>query len=109
MVWPRPKKTSAGGRLLRDCLAATLRPGNVHSAEGWEELLLLEIERQQRRGKEVVFRAYAAFAKPEIYEALEERKVKYTIRLPANDNLERKVSQLLKRPVGRPSYKPVVR
>jgi hypothetical protein len=32
----------------------------------------------------------------------------YSIRLPANDNLERKVSQL-KRPVGRPSYKPVVR
>jgi hypothetical protein len=51
----------------------------------------------------------AAFAKPEICEALEERKVKYTIRLPANDNLERKVAQLLKRPVGRPSYKPVVR
>jgi hypothetical protein len=92
-----------------DCLAAKLRPGNVHSAEGWEELLLPEIERQQRRGKEVVFRADAAFAKPEIYEALEERQVKYVIRLPANDNLERKVAQLLKRPVGRPSYKPVVR
>ena len=30
-----------------DCLAAKLRPGNVHSAEGWEELLLPEIERQQ--------------------------------------------------------------
>ena len=28
-----------------DCLAAKLRPGNVHSAEGWEELLLPEIER----------------------------------------------------------------
>ena len=92
-----------------DCLAAKLRPGNVHSAEGWEELLLPEIERQQRLGKVVVFRADAAFAKPEIYEALEERKVKYVIRLPANDNLERKVAQLLKRPVGRPSYKPVVR
>src|SRR5271169_2886546 len=66
-----------------DCLAATLRPGSVHSAEGWEELLLPEIERQQHQGKEVVFRADAAFAKPELYEALEERKVKYTIRLPA--------------------------
>src|SRR6516164_8648428 len=30
-----------------DCLAAKLRPGNVHSAEGWEELLLPEIERRQ--------------------------------------------------------------
>jgi hypothetical protein len=30
-----------------DCLAAKLRPGNVHSADGWEELLLPEIERHQ--------------------------------------------------------------
>ena len=59
-----------------DCLAAKLRPGNVHSAEGWEEVLLPEIERQQEMGKEVGFRADAAFAKPEIYEALEERGVK---------------------------------
>jgi hypothetical protein len=43
---------------------AKLRPGNVHSAEGWEELLLPEIERQQRLGTKVVFRADAAFAKP---------------------------------------------
>jgi hypothetical protein len=86
-----------------------LRPGNVHSAEGWEELLLPEIERQQRLGKEVVFRADAAFAKPEIYEALEERDVKYTIRLPANDNLQRNITELLTRPMGRPSHKPAVR
>jgi hypothetical protein len=92
-----------------NCLAAKLRPGNVHSAEGWEELLLPEIERQQRLGKEVVFRADAAFAKPELYEALEERTVKYTIRPPANDNLQRNIMELLTRPVGRPSYKPVVR
>ncbi len=45
-----------------DCLAAKLRPGNVHSADGWEEMLLPEIERQQKLGKEVVFRADAAFA-----------------------------------------------
>jgi hypothetical protein len=53
-----------------DCLAGKLRPGNVHSAEDWAELLLPEIKRQQELGKEVVFRADAAFAKPEIYEAL---------------------------------------
>ena len=84
-----------------DCLAAKLRPGNVHSAAGWEELLLPEIERQQRLGKEVVFRADAAFAKPELYEALEERDVKYAIRLPANDNLQRNITELLTRPVER--------
>jgi hypothetical protein len=91
-----------------DCLAAKLRPGNVHSAEGWEELLLPEIERQQKLGKAVTFRADAAFAKPEIYEALESRGVKYAIRIPANENLERDVAELLPRPVGRPSHKPIV-
>src|ERR1039457_4310953 len=64
--------------------AANLRPGNVHSADDWEELLVPEIERQQKLGKEVVFRADAAFAKPEIYEALEARGVTYAIRIPAN-------------------------
>ena len=92
-----------------DCLAAKLRPGNVHSADGWEELLLPEIERQQKLGKQVVLRADAAFAKPEIYEKSEERGVKYAIRIPANDSLERDIAELLTRPVGRPSYKPVVR
>jgi hypothetical protein len=91
-----------------DCLAAKLRPGNVHSAEGWEELLLPEIERQQRMGKEVAFRADAAFAKPVIYEALEERGVKYAIRIPANEDLQRDIEELLKRPAGRPSKKPLV-
>ena len=90
------------------CLAAKLRPGSVHSADGWEELLLPEIERQQKLGMEVAFRADAAFAKPEIYEALEERGVKYAIRIPANENLERDIAELLTRPVERPSHKPVV-
>jgi hypothetical protein len=89
-----------------DCLGAKLRPSNVHSAEDWEEVLLPGIERQQKLGKEVVFRADAAFAKPEIYEALEERGAKYAIR--ANDSLERDIVESLTRPVGRPSHKPVV-
>jgi hypothetical protein len=57
----------------------------------------------------VVFRADAAFPKPELYEALEERGVKYAIHPPANDNLERDVPELLTRPLGQPSQKPVVR
>jgi Transposase DDE domain group 1 len=55
-----------------------------------------------------VFRADAAFARPEIYEALEERGVKYVIRIPANDSLERDIAELLTRPVGGPSRRPVV-
>jgi hypothetical protein len=34
--------------------------------------------------------------------------VKYAIRIPANDNLERDIVELLTRPVGGPSHKPVV-
>lgn len=40
--------------------------GYVHSAGGWEELLLPEVERQKKQGKQVVFRADAALAKPEL-------------------------------------------
>ena len=87
---------------------AKLHRGNVHSAEDWAELLVPEIERQQELGEEVVFRADAAFAKPEIYQALEERGVKYAIRIPANDSVERDIVELLTRPVGKPSHKPVV-
>ena len=52
------------------------RVGNLYSADGWEDMLLPEIDRQQKAGKEVVFRADAAFAKPEVYEALEARDEK---------------------------------
>jgi hypothetical protein len=65
------------------CLAAKLRPRNVHSAEGWEELPLPQIERQQRMGKEVAFRAVVGFARPEAYEALEEEGVNCATHIPA--------------------------
>ena len=81
----------------------------MSSAEDWDELLLPEIERQQAEGKRVTFRADAAFAKPEIYEALEERDAEYVIRIPANRNLELKIEDILFRPPGRPSAKPLVR
>ena len=92
-----------------DCLAAKLRPGNVHSADHWDELLVPEIERQQAEGKRVAVRADAAFAKPEIYDALEQRDVDYAIRIPANQSLEWEIAELLFRPPGRPSQKPLVR
>src|SRR6266571_7210345 len=92
-----------------DCLAAKLRPGNVHSADDWDELLVPEIERQQAAGTRVAFRADAAFAKPEIYEGLEARDVTYAIRIPANKALDLEIEDLLFRGPGRPSRKPVVR
>ena len=92
-----------------DCLAAKLRPGNVHSADGWDDVLLPLIDRYRRRRQTVVVRADAAFARPEIYEALEGRGVGYAIRLPTNDVLERQIEDLLTRPRGRPSHAPLVR
>ena len=83
-------------------------PATYTAPRAGKSSLLPEIERQQQMGKEVAFRADAAFAKPEVYEALEERGVKYAIRIPANDNLERDIAELLPRPVGRPSQKPLV-
>jgi hypothetical protein len=92
-----------------DCLAAKLRSGNVSSADDWDELLVPEIERQQAEGQRVAFRADAAFARPEIYEALETRDVQYAIRIPANKNLELAIEDVLFRAPGRPSRKPLVR
>jgi len=92
-----------------DCLAAKLRDGNVSSADDWEDLLVPEIDRQQAEGQRVAFRADAAFARPEIYEALEARGVGYAIRIPANRHLELAIEDILFRSPGRPSCKPLVR
>jgi len=92
-----------------DCEGAMLRPGNVHSADRWRELLETIVERYQKREGRLLFRADAAFAKPEVYEYLEPRDIGYAIRLPANEVLQEYIKHLLKRPVGRPPQKPAVR
>ena len=65
--------------------------------------------RYQEKGVRLLFRADAAFAKPEVYEYLESRDTGYAMRLPAIEVLQRHIRHLLKRPVGRPPKKPVVR
>ena len=91
-----------------DCEGAMLRPGNVHSAEHWREILEPIVRRHQERGAQLLFRADAAFAKPEVYEYLEPRDIGYAVRLPANEVLQEHIKHLLKRPVGRPPKKPIV-
>src|SRR5499427_2467835 len=39
-----------------------------------------------------------------MYELIEAERIGYTIRLPANDVLQRRIGYLLKRPVGRPPH-----
>lgn len=63
-----------------DRRARKLRPGNFHSAEGWEGTAAAEDERQQgSQGRKRGGLSEAALAKPELYEALEERDVKYVV------------------------------
>ena len=85
-----------------------LRPGNVHSADGWQEVLEPIVVRYLIAAVRLLFRADAAFAKPEIYEYLETRQIGYAIRLPANEVLQREIAHLLTRPTERPSRKPIV-
>src|SRR3954471_16984391 len=91
-----------------DLERCALRPGNVHSAEDWREVLEPVIARYRERGCALYFRGDAAFAKPEIYELLEDEGIGYAIRLPANSVLQERIGHLLTRPVGRPPNKPQV-
>lgn len=91
-----------------DCEGAMLRPGNVHSADSWKELMEPIAKRYSRHKGRKYFRGDAAFAKPEIYEYLEERGFLYAIRFPSNELLYRRIRHLLTRPVGRPPRKPIV-
>jgi hypothetical protein len=86
-----------------DLERCSLRPGNVHSADGWEGVLTPVVERYQGKVSRIYFRADAGFANPEVYEFLEAEGIKYAIRLPANRVLQERIGYLLKRPVGRPS------
>ena len=52
-----------------------LRPGNVHSARNWREVLEPILARYERTRVRRYFRADAAFPRPEVYEYLEERRV----------------------------------
>ena len=87
-----------------DLESCALRPGNVHSAEGWRAVLEPVVARYRDSVKRRYFRADAAFASPEVYEFLEAEGYGYAIRLPANAVLQRRIAHLLKRPVGRPPH-----
>ena len=85
-----------------DLERCALRPGNVHSADGWENVLKPVVARYRGKVSRIYFRADAGYANPDIYEYLEAEGVKYAIRLPANRVLQERIGYLLQRPVGRP-------
>ena len=85
-----------------DLERCALRPGNVHSAHEWRDVLEPVVARYRDRLLRRYFRGDAAFALPGIYEFLEAEGFRYAIRLPANRVLQDSIGHLLKRPVGRP-------
>jgi hypothetical protein len=87
-----------------DLERCALRPGNVHSADGWEQVLKPVVARYRGTVKRIAFRGDAAFAQPNMYEFLEAEGIDYAIRLPANQVVQERISDLLRRPVGRPAH-----
>jgi len=80
---------------LERCL---LRPGNAHSAADGRLVLEPVIARYRDHTIDLCFRADVAFAKPKIHELLEAGDIRYAIRLPANQVLQRRIGHLLTRP-----------
>jgi len=85
-----------------DLERCSLRFGNVHSADGWRDVLEPVVARYRGGPKRRFFRGDAAFALPGLYDFLEAEGYNYAIRLKANPTLQRHIANLLKRPVGRP-------
>jgi len=92
-----------------DCLKVKLRPGNVHSADGWREFIEPLLRYYTDKGMEVYVRADAAFEKPELFELCEELGIDYTTRIKENQILSEKIEPYTKRPVGRPPRKPLIK
>ena len=90
-----------------DCEGAVLRPGNVHSADGWEEFIDPIVRRYLGEAERLLFRGDAGFANPELYDYLEARSIGYAIRLPANPVLQRAIAHLLVLPTQWPVQGPV--
>ncbi len=87
-----------------DLERCALRPGNVHSAHGWREVLDPVVARYRGQDLRRLLRGDAAFALPDVYEYLEAEGFQYAIRLPANQVLQAQIAHLLTRPVGRPPH-----
>ena len=92
-----------------DVERALLRRGNVYSSDDWRSILEPIVERYRDYSIVRFFRGDAAFADPSVYCYLEAEGYFYAIRLKGNDILDKKIEDLMTRPVGRPPRKPIVR
>ena len=88
-----------------DLERCVLRPGNVHSADGWKELLSPVLARYSAKARPSIirrrFRGDAAYAIPGLFELLEAEGWDYAIRIKANHKLHEQVAFLTNLPAGR--------
>jgi len=80
-----------------DCLKVKLRPGNVHSADGWQEFLEPILRSYAGKGINIKVRGDAAFAIPGLYELCEELGIDYAMRIKENEKLAELVALYTKR------------
>ena len=89
-----------------DLARCALRPGNVHSADGWEDVLKPVLTRYPRSASASFerrrFRADAAFAIPALFDLLEAEDWGYAIRIKGNPKLHAQIDWLTKHRPGRP-------
>jgi len=90
-----------------DLLAARLREGNVHTADGAPGFILDVIDRVEGSYAESVsVRIDAGFPNETLLSGLEERDIPYVCRIRRNAVLERMGEPLVVRPPGRPPNEP---
>ena len=82
-------------------MAGVLRPDKVHSADGTLDLINPLVDRYRKRFQLFWFRGDAAFAKQEIYDYCESKRVTYFIQLPQNETLKEMIREDLCRLAGR--------
>ena len=89
-----------------DLERCSLRPGNDHSADGWEDVLKPVLARYTASARQTItrrrFRADAAFAIPALFDLLEAEGWDYAIRIKGNARLHERIDWLTKRRPGRP-------
>ena len=91
-----------------DLERCALRPGNVHSADGWEHVLSPVLARHSAEARPSItrrrFRAVAAFAVPALFDPLEAAGWDYAVRIKGNPKLHERIGWLAKRRPGRPPH-----
>ena len=86
-----------------DWLAAELRPGNVHTADGaWEHLRPVIDRVETLIAPVTAVRGDAGFPSEKLLGPLEAKNIRYVFRLKTNPVLDRLAKPFFKRPVGRP-------